>query len=127
MSSNRKINGPHRDFNPTVHRIFSRLWFPLTSVLVLLFALPCVSNAQTQAQELLQRALHLADLYNWSDAAPLFGQAEAMFTAVGDERSALHAKLGKIRSNIERQDQPLPIVSAELGAELANNPILQSD
>ena len=41
------------------------------------------------ASEVLQHALHLADLYNWSDAAEDFGDAENLFLASGDQRNAL--------------------------------------
>jgi len=80
---------------------------------------------QPQANELLARALHLADLYNWADAAPAFTEAEQLFVAAGDQRNALYARLGRIRSNIER-DQ-LPSVSAQLSEALEDDPLLQND
>ncbi len=46
---------------------------------------------QQSASEVLQHALHLADLYNWADAAPQFSEAEKMFVAAGDQRNALWA------------------------------------
>jgi len=123
----RRADGPYQGFNHNPRQRVSQLWFLLMSVLLVILVPPFASDAQTQAQELLRRALYFADLYNWADAAPLFEQAETMFAAEGNERSALHARLGKIRSNIEGQDQSLPVVSAQLGVELADNPILQSD
>src|SRR5512132_3123061 len=88
----------------------------LTSGAALLIACASLLHGQQppQAKELLARALHLADLYNWADAAPAFTQAEELFTAAGDRRNALYAKLGRIRSNIERDQQTLPMVSAQL-------------
>ena len=68
-----------------------------------------VDAQQPQAKELLARALHLADLYNWADAAPAFTEAEQLFLAAGDQRNALYSKLGRIRSNIERDQQTLPM------------------
>jgi len=100
----------------------------LTSGAALLIA--CASplhGQQPQAKELLARALHLADLYNWADAAPAFTQAEELFAAAGDRRNALYAKLGRIRSNIERDQQTLPMVSAQLAEALDDDPLLQAD
>src|ERR1035438_2953433 len=57
---------------------------------------------QPQAHKLLAQALQLADLYNWADATPLFAGAEHLFADAGDQRNALYARLGMIRSNIER-------------------------
>lgn len=82
---------------------------------------------QPDAKNLLARALHLADLYNWADAAPVFMQAEELFAAAGDRRNALFAKLGGIRSNIERDQQTLPMVSAQLAEALDDDPLLQGD
>jgi CHAT domain-containing protein len=64
-------------------------------------------------------------LYNWSDAAPLFSRAEQLYTARGDTRNALYAKLGGIRSTMEQVS--LPEASEELGEELDRNPVLQTD
>ena len=71
----------------------------------------CVEAQQPQAKELLARAVHLADLFNWADAAPAFTEAEQLFAGAGDRRNALYARLGRIRSNIERDQQTLPMVS----------------
>jgi len=99
----------------------------LTSGAALLIA--CVSplhGQQPQAKDLMARALHLADLYNWADAAPAFTRAEQLFAA-GDRRNALYAKLGRIRSNIELDQQTLPMVSAQLAEALDDEPLLQAD
>ncbi|HSU61822.1 MAG TPA: CHAT domain-containing protein [Bryobacteraceae bacterium] len=76
-------------------------------------------------EELLTHALYLADLYNWSEAAPEFEQAEKLFSAAGDKRNALYAHFGTIRGTIERYN--LPLTSARLGADLQSNSILKSD
>jgi tetratricopeptide (TPR) repeat protein len=80
-----------------------------------------------QALDALSRALHLADLYNWADAAPAFAEAERLFVDANDPRNALYARLGLIRSNVEREQQTLPAVAAELAEELDDNPLLQND
>ena len=82
---------------------------------------------QPQAHKLLAQALQLADLYNWADATPLFAGAEHLFADAGDQRNALYARLGMIRSNIERDQQTLPAVAARLADELDDNPLLQND
>jgi CHAT domain-containing protein len=86
-----------------------------------------VNAQQPHAKELLARALHLADLYNWADAAPAFTEAEHLFVSAGDQRNALYARLGRIRSNIEREQQTLPLVAAQLAEGLEDDPLLQND
>src|SRR5437773_7305727 len=86
-----------------------------------------VDAQQPQAKELLARALHLADLYNWADAAPAFTEAEKLFARAGDQRNTLYAGLGRIPSNIEREQQALPMVSAQLAEALEDDPLLQND
>jgi CHAT domain-containing protein len=86
-----------------------------------------VSAQQPKAKELLARALHLADLYNWVDAAPAFAEAQHLFIDAGDQRNALYAKLGLIRSNIDREPQTLPAVAAQLAEMLEDDPMLQND
>jgi len=91
-------------------------------------ALSVSASAQTRSEDpdaLLKQALHYSDLYNWADAAPMFTEAEQLYSARGDNRNALYAHLGRIRSTMEQLR--LPEVSEELGAELAKNPLLQSD
>jgi CHAT domain-containing protein len=87
----------------------------------------CGEAQQFQAKEVFARALHLADLYNWADAAPAFTEAEQLFVAAGDRRNALYAKLGRIRSNIERDQHTFPSISAQLGDALDDDPLLQND
>ena len=53
---------------------------------------------QPSAAEHLRRALRLAELNNWIGAENDFTEAERMFTAVGDLRNALYARLGRIRA-----------------------------
>jgi len=109
--------------SPSTRRRFT----PLLACFVSATILPAAhaQQAERPASDVLQHALHLADLYNWSDAAPEFREAEKMFQAAGDQRNALYAKLGRIRSNI--QERTLPETSGELTRELDTNPILQTD
>ncbi|MGD0669559.1 MAG: CHAT domain-containing protein [Bryobacteraceae bacterium] len=88
-------------------------------------SLPLRPQDRHSPQELLDHALHLADLYNWDDAGEEFAEAEKLFVAVGDGRNALYAKLGKIRSTIDQRD--LPATSAQLASDLEQNPLLQND
>lgn len=74
---------------------------------------------------LLKQALRYGDLYNWSDAAPLFRKAEQIYAQRGDTRNALYARLGTIRSTMEQLS--LPEISEQLGDELDQNPLLRSD
>ena len=73
----------------------------------------------------LEHALHLADLYNWDDARVDFAAAEQLFQAAGDERNALYAKLGRIRSTADQR--VLPTTATWLATELEREPLLQSD
>src|SRR5271168_2457412 len=101
------------------------IFVPRTVLLVLCSSIVAVQ--EPQAKELLDRALHLADLYNWADAAPLFAEAEQRFDNAGDQRNALYARLGHIRSNIERNQQALPVVAAQLADALEDDLLLQND
>src|SRR5262245_49134773 len=55
--------------------------------------------------ELLRQAERLADVYNWYDAHPLYGEAEKTFRETGDERNALYAQVSRLRG--EMQIRPL--------------------
>src|SRR5437879_4081317 len=87
----------------------------------------CAAAQEPPAKELLARALHLADLYNWADAAPVFTEAEKLFARAGDQRNTLYAGLGRIPSNIEREQQALPMVSAQLAEALEADTLIQTD
>jgi CHAT domain-containing protein len=100
-------------------RYLAVLLLPLVSAKIAFAELPADPDA------LLKRGLHFAELYNWSDAGPLFLEAEKLFLAHGDQRNALYAHLGVIRSTMEQRN--LPETSAELGQQLQTNPLLQSD
>lgn len=82
---------------------------------------------QAEAENLLQHALRLADLYNWAGAADNFSEAERLFIAGKDERGALHARLGRLRATVEQNERGLLSLSAELADELDQNPLLRAD
>ena len=77
------------------------------------------------AQQLLDHALLLADLYNWDDAGKDFAEAEKLFVAKGDDRNALLARLGRIRSTVDQR--ALQDTSAQLASDLDNIPLLRTD
>jgi CHAT domain-containing protein/predicted negative regulator of RcsB-dependent stress response len=66
----------------------------------------------------------LAWLKNWSRAEPLFSKADEMFTAAGDERNALYARISAIRGRLPRL--ALIEVSQTL-SDYLGNPIVQND
>jgi len=99
----------------------------LSRIVFLIACSALVEAQQPEPKELLARALHFSDLYNWDDAGPLFAKAERLFVGEGDQRNALYAKLGRIRSNIDRDQQTLPAVAAQLEEALEDDPLLQND
>ncbi len=94
-------------------------------VFLAVFALALKADKPPSPQALLQHGLHLADLYNWSDASADFETAEKEFRSIGDKRDALYAHFGLLRATIERHN--LPRTSAELAGELERDPLLASD
>ena len=75
------------------------------------------ARAQETPQALLDHALRLGDKYSWADSRDLFFKAEEGFRSY-DQRNALYAKIGRLRSTME--EQLLPALSAELDALLAD-------
>lgn len=110
----------------SLKKLFLRL-----AVIVPLAAVPTVCAAaqprpsEVTAMQLLHRALHYGDLYNWAAAEPYFQKAEKMFVAEGDQRNALYARLGDLRSRAERLN--LPNTSDQLAHELDTNRFLRTD
>src|SRR5436305_2204395 len=58
---------------------------------------------RSSAPKLLEHALALADLNNWSDAEPEFRSAAEVFRAQGDHRGEMYAQWGMIRSTAEHR------------------------
>jgi CHAT domain-containing protein len=83
------------------------------------------TQANDEAEALLRRALHFADLYNWQASRPYFTKAQQLFEANGDKRNALYAHLGEIRADADAV--PINELSYRLAQELSTNPLLQSD
>jgi CHAT domain-containing protein len=67
----------------------------------------------------LQKADHYADLYNWSDAGPLFLIADKQLPPRSPEQ--VHAHLGYLRATMEARS--LPDLSNQLAAMLSSPPI----
>ena len=99
----------------------------LRTMVLLIVSGSCVVAQRSQANELLARALHLADLYNWGDAAPAFTEAEKLFASAG----------GSTQFAV-RQTWPHPVqrraraadaahVSAQLAEALEDDPLMQND
>jgi hypothetical protein len=84
-----------------------------------------VATSAPSEPSALERALHLADLYNWYGARQYFAEAKRQLDAGGDERSRLYAQCGAMRSGAEAA--PISEISYRLGQELATNPLLKSD
>jgi CHAT domain-containing protein len=66
------------------------IWSP---ALLLSFVVSSDSRIQ-DSERLLTAADRFAMLYNWPEAAPLYAEAETLFTHSGDRKNALHARLG---------------------------------
>lgn len=92
------------------------------SVIIVATAIVSV-HAQTGA-DMLTEADRLAWLKNWTRAEPLFSKAEEMFSAAGDQRNALYARISAIRGRLPQLS--LIEVSQTL-SDYLDNPIVQND
>ena len=99
----------------------------ILTILLVVAASERLPATEQRAQQALGRAVYLSELYNWTAAAADYAEAEKLFTAAGDQRNALYARLGRIRANVEADQKFLPRLSLELEAELDSNPLLQHD
>lgn len=87
------------------------------------------TDAQAQsndvsAKRLVEKADRHAWLYNWYMAGPLYAEAEKLFEQAGDQRNALYAKIGRLRSEWEKMS--FPEVSEYLATQL-EAPLVQND
>jgi hypothetical protein len=80
------------------------------------FAVDCLPQPQNDPATALREADHLADLFNWADAGPLYAKAAQLFASAGDQRNALYARFGAIRGSMETLN--LPETSDYLGNQL---------
>ena len=85
--------------------------------LVLFFANVLAAAANKTPSDVLRKADHYADLYNWASAKPLFLTAERGLPHGSPEQ--IHAHLGYLRATMETRS--LPELSNYLGA-LLNSP-----
>src|ERR1035441_6971827 len=95
--SSRASPRPEVDHTAAIHEITRR-------AIALVILASAIGNAPAQtAGDLLAEADRLAWLKNWSRAEPLFSKAGEMFTAAGDERNALYARISAIRGRSEER------------------------
>ena len=73
---------------------------------------------------LIAKADHFYWLNNGPQAAPLYAKAEQLFSARGDTRNAIHAKVGHLRS--EAETMSFVELSGFLEQEL-HNPVVERD
>jgi hypothetical protein len=72
-------------------------WQQLSIVVSLLLPLAVCSDSHVQGPiEFLSKADRLAMLYNWPEAAHIYGQAESLFVHSGDKEGRLSSRLGYI-------------------------------
>jgi hypothetical protein len=93
---------------------------------LLAVALCYTASAQNTAdpEKLLQEAERLAWLKAWTRAAPLYDEAHPLFTARGDRRNALYARINSLRGQLPRL--AVPDVSERL-AEYLEHRLVQKD
>jgi hypothetical protein len=87
---------------------------------------PSLNELETSGdpKTLLAEATHLYWLSNGPKAAPLFARAEKLFSAEGDTRNEIYAKVGRLRSQAETMS--FVDLSRILNDQL-QNPIVQND
>src|ERR1700704_7188981 len=66
------------------------------------FCPPALGQDIRDPVRLLQDADKLAWVKAWTSAAPLYGEAERLFTARGDRRNALYAAINRLRGDLPR-------------------------
>lgn len=91
--------------------------------LIALISLAATGQRRNSAA-LLEEGDRLAWLKNWSQAEPLFAEAEKAFAANGDRRNELYARVNRIRGELPRLS--IAAVSQQL-ADLLDDPIVRTD
>ncbi|MHB8541210.1 MAG: CHAT domain-containing protein [Candidatus Acidiferrales bacterium] len=86
--------------------------------------LPRSAQASNDPNVLLAQANHLAWLFNWSKAEPLYVRAEQLFKEKGDRRNEIYARVGRIRAQSQRA-MSFVEVSKMLTQQL-ENPVMKS-
>jgi hypothetical protein len=100
--------------------------FRRVGIALLAASLSQATFAQTNADpaKLIEQAERLAWLKAWARAEPLYAEADRLFTARGDPRNALYARINALRGQLPRL--PVPDVSQRL-AEYLEDPVVQGD
>ena len=86
------------------------------TALTLVTAVGAAAQIQPDPDALLKEAERLAWLKAWTAAAPLYAEAERLFTARGDTRNALFARINHLRGKLPTL--PIAEVSQQLDAFL---------
>lgn len=94
------------------------------AALTLVTALGAAAQPPRDPEALLKEAERLAWLKAWTQAAPLYADAERLFTARGDPRNALFARINHLRGRLPTL--AIADVSQQLDAYL-DDPLVQSD
>lgn len=94
------------------------------AALTLVTAVGAAAQDQRDPDALVKEAERLAWLKAWTAAAPLYAEAERLFTARGDPRNALFARISHLRGKLPTL--PIAEVSQQLDVYL-DNPLVQSD
>lgn len=94
------------------------------AALTLVTAVGAAAQSQHDPDALLKEAERLSWLKAWTAAAPLYAEAERLFTARGDPRNALFARINHLRGQLPTL--PVADVSQQLDAYL-DDPLVQSD
>lgn len=94
------------------------------AALTLVTAVGAAAQSQQDPDALLKEAERLSWLKAWRAAAPLYAEAERLFTARGDPRNALFARINHLRGQLPTL--PVADVSQQLDAYL-DDPLVQSD
>jgi len=116
LSSLKRHHLPNR-LNGRIRHICFLLFTYLT--LTTLSAEPAVDPKAALAE-----ADRLAWLKNWTRAEPFFAKAEQGFTAAGDRRDSLYAKVGRLRGEMRSGS---PQISSHEVALLLNDPLVKTD
>jgi len=82
------------------------------------------AQASNDPNVLLAEANHLAWLFNWPKAEPLYVRAEQLFKDRGDKRDEIYARVGRIRAQSEAMSYV--DVSEMIGKEL-DDPVVKND
>lgn len=101
-----------------------RCWLVLVALFVGLVQHTAAAASDADLGALLRDADRFAWLTNWGAARPIFASAEKAALAIGDRRSATHAKFGRLRA--EMQTRQLGALSEEL-AVLLSRPLVAND